>query len=54
MSNLPLNEVFSANEFEHNRELEEYKIADRIIVQSKFAYKSFIDMGFDKNKIRSK
>ena len=37
--NLPLNEVFSANEFEHNRELEEYKIADRIIVQSKFAYK---------------
>jgi len=49
---LPLNEVFSANEFEHNRELEEYKIADRILVQSNFAYKSFIDMGFDKNKIK--
>ena len=26
---LPLNEVFSANDFEHNRELEEYKIADK-------------------------
>jgi len=50
--NLPLNEVFSANKFEHDRELEEYKIADRIIVQSNFAYKSFIDMGFDKNKIK--
>ena len=49
---LPLNEVFSANDFEHNRELEEYKIADRILVQSNFAYKSFIDMGFDKNKIK--
>ena len=50
--NLPFNELFSANEFEHNRELEEYKIADRIIVQSNFAYKSFIDMGFDKNKVK--
>ena len=50
--NLPLNEVFSSNKFEHERELEEYKIADRIIVQSNFSYKSFIDMGFDKNKIK--
>jgi glycosyltransferase involved in cell wall biosynthesis len=49
---IPFNELFSANEFEHNRELEEYKIADRILVQSNFAYKSFIDMGFDKNKIK--
>lgn len=49
---IPFNEIFSANEFEHNRELKEYKIADKIIVQSNFVHKSFIDMGFDKNKIK--
>ena len=49
---IPFNELFSANEFEHNRELEEYKIVDKILVQSNFAYKSFIDMGFDKDKVK--
>ena len=49
---IPFNELFSANEFEHNRELEEYKIVDKILVQSNFACKSFIDMGFNKDKVK--
>ena len=49
---IPFSELFSASEFEHNRELEEYKIADKILVQSNFAYKSFIYMGFDKDKVK--
>ncbi len=33
------------------REMNEYKIADKIIVHSKFAFKSFLENGFLKNKI---
>lgn len=33
------------------REINEYKIADKIIVHSKFAFKSFLENGFSKNKI---
>jgi glycosyltransferase involved in cell wall biosynthesis len=49
---IPYQQFGSSNKFQYNQELNEYKLANKIIVPSKFAYKSFIDEGFDPSKLK--
>ena len=49
---IPYELLGSSNEFQYNQELNEYSLVDKIIVPSKFAYKSFIDEGFDPSKLK--
>ena len=49
---IPFEQLGSSNTFQYNQELEEYKLVDKILVPSKFAYQSFIDQGFDSSKLK--
>lgn len=44
--------AFSDNHALREKMLEEYEIADSIIVPSRYSYNSFINKGFDKNKLK--
>ncbi len=48
---IPNKRFGSSSSFQYNQELDEYQLVDKIIVPSKFAYKSFIDKGFKPNKL---
>ena len=49
---IPFEQFYSTNNFQISQELSEYKLVDKIIVPSTFAYKTFIDEGFDPSKLQ--
>ena len=48
---IPFEEFYSTNSFLINQELNEYKIVNKIVLPSKFAYKTFIDEGYNPSKL---
>ena len=48
---IPYDKLGSSNNFQYNEELNEYKLVDKIVVPSTFAYKTFIDEGFKPNNL---